>query len=518
MRSACLNRVVILVLVSICGGWLPAVVSEARADFARDAAGWTRLAPSADSRVIHVSNAGSDVTGDGTLAKPYATIGRGQMALRNNFPDWLVLKSGDTFNISSPIGWEEGGRSAAEPMVFGSYGDGARPIINSGSNHALTMWGNTFANSNNGYNNIVVKDLHLKANTWSGAKAGDNPVGIRVDRAGSNLLFENLYVEGYASNVVVQSVGDNPLGQNVQVRRSVLIDAFAKRSNDTNWNIPGEGTNEPGYEGGSHAQGLYGSRLNGLLIEENVFDRNGWNPDVEGAERTIFNHNLYIQNNNQPGSVTVRGNIIANGAATGVQLRPGGVIEDNLFIGNSIAAFIGSRSPLTTGGRAEGNVFIHGSRDTILANAGNFSGPRTWGLDMLDFEDSEALYNLFLHTPGGTNALTNLDGVDVEGNIIYGWGNRFEWDANLYDGEFLDPDRTIASYDQMIGGDGSIASFIERARTLSRDNWDLAYTAGGANPYFFEGFSVPEPGSLALVGLGLLGLLRRPRRLASTLA
>ena len=65
----------------------------------------------------------------------------------------------------------------------------------------------------------------------------------------------------------------------------------------------------------AHPQGLYAYAVDGLLIEENVFDHNGWNEAVPGAGADIYSHNLYIDNDNT--GVVVRGNIIANGPRTG---------------------------------------------------------------------------------------------------------------------------------------------------------------------------------------------------------
>ena len=126
-----------------------------------------------------------------------------------------------------------------------------------------------------------------------------------------------------------------------------------------------------GLPGGSHSQGVYTSNVRGILIEENVLDHNGHNPDIAGAEPTIFNHNLYIQTDSD--DLVVRGNIIARAASNGLQARPGGIVEDNLFLDNSIAMFIAG-----DGGSALDNVVLHGSTNELLPD-GN---PRAWGIDM----------------------------------------------------------------------------------------------------------------------------------------
>ena len=71
------------------------------------------------------------------------------------------------------------------------------------------------------------------------------------------------------------------------------------------------------------------------------------------ATATIFDHNLYMQSDNDP--VTVRGNIIARASSHGLQLRPGGTVENNLFLDNSLDMFIAKG-----GGRVKNNVALYG--------------------------------------------------------------------------------------------------------------------------------------------------------------
>jgi hypothetical protein len=450
--------------------------------FSRDTEGWTILTPAADTVVTYVSSSAGDDGNDGSIENPIATLGEAYSRLRNNSADWILLKRGDTWDHTFPD-WLKRGRSESEPLVIASYGSGPRPLILPGDSYGVLMWDLTFAETW-GYSNMVFTDLHFRAD-WSGAKRGDNPSGFRIDRPGKNLLFENLMIERFATNLTIQAVGGSPMGENIQVRRCIVVDAFAKRYDSSMWDIPGAGNSEPGFPGGSHSQGMYTSRLNNLLIEENVFDHNGWNPEVGGAERTIYNHNLYIQSNNTD-NIIIRRNIIARGASHGTQLRPGGVLEDNLYVGNSVAAFIGG-----AGGRAEGNVLVHGSRDTLLAKTGIYSGPRGWGLSMEKVSGSQALSNFIMHTPGGTSALNNLDGVVNEGNLIYGWGSMHQWDCDLYGEDPIQVQRSLYDYDASLGGEGTIESFLEEARTLDRENWRMSYTATGALAYFFQNPSVP---------------------------
>src|SRR5262249_10109641 len=109
-----------------------------------------------------------------------------------------------------------------------------------------------------------------------------------------------------------------------------------------------------------HSAGLFALNIANLLVEENVFDHNGWNASIAGAEPTIFNHDLYIHDLNGP--ATVRGNIFANASSHGAQVRPGGNITNNLFVRNPIGLMIGSaEAVLSNSATATDNVFMEGN-------------------------------------------------------------------------------------------------------------------------------------------------------------
>src|SRR5262245_23090122 len=112
-----------------------------------DAKGWTVFTASSDTKKIYVSNStGSDLTGViGDPTHPYKTIAKGVSLLRSGYPDWLLLKKGDTWTdqaFEPRLGdnFNYAGRSATEPMIISSYDPsnpsvpdpdtgGARPLI-----------------------------------------------------------------------------------------------------------------------------------------------------------------------------------------------------------------------------------------------------------------------------------------------------------------------------------------------------------------------------------------------------
>src|SRR5262249_38021899 len=65
------------------------------------------------------------------------------------------------------------------------------------------------------------------------------------------------------------------LGHNINIRRNVIVDNYSIAP--------------------AHGQGLYTDYVRDVLLEENLFDHNGWNASVTGAGANVFNHNIYIQ-------------------------------------------------------------------------------------------------------------------------------------------------------------------------------------------------------------------------------
>ncbi len=103
-----------LALGSLCacaGSGQTAPVQTARPSF-DGAAGWSAFAPSTDTRIVFVSSSQGDDALTGLSADaPKRTLAAGKAQLRHGFPDWLLLRRGDTWHES--LGqWKLSGRSA----------------------------------------------------------------------------------------------------------------------------------------------------------------------------------------------------------------------------------------------------------------------------------------------------------------------------------------------------------------------------------------------------------------------
>src|SRR5262245_8473099 len=90
----------------------------------------------------------------------------------------------------------------------------------------------------------------------------------------------------------------------------------------------------------TEGMGLYNEANNNLVLEENLFDHNGWNETIPGTGPNVFNHNVYLNENGPNMPATIRGNIFARDSS-GNQFRSGGAISNNLFVQNPYGHNIG---------------------------------------------------------------------------------------------------------------------------------------------------------------------------------
>ncbi len=78
--------------------------------------------------------------------------------------------------------------------------------------------------------------------------------------------------------------------------------------------------------------------VNNITIYQSVFDHNGWCIPANSYDNG-YDHNIYMSSSTT--GVDIERNIIANGSYAGIMARSGGIINDNLFVGNSVAVAYG---------------------------------------------------------------------------------------------------------------------------------------------------------------------------------
>jgi hypothetical protein len=368
--------------------------------------GWTVFTPSADTRIVYVSSStGNDSNNGLSDTSPKQSIAAGKSLLRNGFPDWLLLKCGDAWDERLDTNGQFGlnGRSLTERMLVSSYGTGARPLLRTGTSDALDNF------SAGQGNHVAVVGLHFWANLYNGSQG--TPKGVQWMNETANFLLEDCYVEGYETNLVIMGANEYPASSgrhtNVSIRRNVIVDAY----NTAN----------------SNSEGVYASGIDGLLIEENVLDHNGWRDDVPGSGPTWYRRNIYIQNLNT--GVVVRGNIIAS--TDGLQQRSGGICENNLFLRNAInLAFGGGGFPDIEPNGVSGSV-----RNNVILDGGDLQPgqARGWGMNIAgNITQSTIQGNIIAHNVNGhapiqavfspANNGRGVENTVFSGNVIYAWG------------------------------------------------------------------------------------------------
>jgi hypothetical protein len=362
-------------------------------------------------------------------------------------------------------------------MLISSYGTGARPLIRSGTSTGIYTAGGATTN------HVAIVGLHFFANTFTGAP--ETPVGIAWLGGTQNLLVEDCYVERYATNIVVQGYPEGLRHTNVSLRRNVVVEAYNT--------------------GTSNSEGIYVSGTDGLLIEENVLDHNGWVDSIPGSLPTFFRRNVYVQNANT--GVVFRGNLLSG--TDGAQIRPGGTVTGNFVtrcvcglqvgVGNvpepaGITATI--RNNVITEGRFldSGHVGIFGMRISNLIG-GSISGNII--ANVQDTTDARAIW--FSTIAGFTGRIAN--NFTLLGNISHDGGNMtFEGLAAQYGNVALNENvlqTTVTTSGLVVMGDTAIAN---PSRVTGGSNTFWLTGASQSNWIWLGGGLVPFSSWLGSIG------------------
>ena len=441
---------------------------------------WDRPVPSADSRVIFVSNSTGSDSNDGLSPETAVrSIDRGYALLRDGYPDWLMLRRGDVFQNeglgefrpNAPMAlWTKDGRSEAEPMVVSTFGEGPRPKLIPPGEHGVQIAGADH-----------LRILSVEFSLGDRAPT-DKDFAVRFLAPGSDVQFVDIRAQGFSKAFVIQANEGHGGISDVLLYRCVVLDSHEGRSS-----------------------GAFIYRVEDLKIVECVFDHNGWLP---GETRSIFNHNIYSK---ESFPFLLQGNILSRGASFGATVSNDSVetqlrditIRDNLMIGNANQFSVSKTGPapeilnLAINGNA---VFDAGER-WVDAN-GNVREGSAYGFDVADARGLSVTDNIFLDSPESFNVFSfgvrygnNSENVVVANNTA----SSFEdWDRYI---DFADPELqysgnriygslsglpgapTIEAYDATIGGNGSVESFLDGARAQSMSNWKYEYTAAAVINY-----------------------------------
>ena len=447
-----------------------------------------RFTPSEDTNIIYVSNTYGDDSKATPIASneisdpmsptdsvtPFKTLKAAMSHVRDGFPDWILLKRGETWTNESFGKLNKSGKNINERILFSYYGvDGDRPIIKTGPLSGILA-------NNRMTSHIAIVGLDFYAHTRDPhspdyIEAGKGETGLAFVGGGDNILIEDTVIRYFKNGVTVQSF-DEKIYTNFTFKQSSILNSYS---------IPGLG----------HSSGLYIEGVDGILIEDSFFDHNGWNESIADATATKFNHNVYMQTSNIGENIIVRNNIISRGSSHGMHGRAGGFFENNLFISNSIGLQLGYKTtPLLNGtlAHARDNVILSGKlMDPTGQNSSTTKA--VWGLytesNALD-EGGEVLVENNIVANAVDHSNSNLDykkvsGGEYEGNISYNWNAE----SDNFDPKWKNPNLSIEDYMTSIGEEPSLEEFINILSTRKLNSWNTLFTASEVNRFIRSGFN-----------------------------
>ena len=387
--------------------------------------------------------------------------------------NWLLFERGQEYaDVTRVVTRGSSGESALNPLVIGAYGEGSDPVI-----------GGSVDVFQDPSSNVVVRDIDI-----------DGMLALW----GSNLLFDN--VSFYGSGGSVQGI------DRITIRNSDFVDIVRDEP------VDGGDTWNPHI---NRAGGIYVSETNGLLLEQNLFDHNGWADGYDynlSADSpmppSMFSQNAYLDYNNS--DVTFRDNITMRAASFGAQIRSGAFIEDNSFIDNNAAVnFLGGDS-YNKGPLGHYTLML----DNLVTSAGHkraaaMEGGLSIGIDNAGYQTA-LIGNIVaqLADPGNPaeiaeksvnhNALKSSQDPAWDDTIIYNWattpeGERRNPDANTagLDPAILDA-TTIQNFAANLLGreTASIADLGDYLRDQADGRLDRVVDADLINAFFREGFGL----------------------------
>jgi hypothetical protein len=479
----------------------------------RDPNGWTVVIASSDSRIIHVSSSVGDDKNNGSEATPLKTIAAGMRQMRRGYPDWLLLKTGDSWRESFAT---VAGRSADEPALISSYGPGLRPRI--------TPVGDAGIAHNGPSSHLYVMGLDFydpakDPNSDSFKDGVESPSAVSWIDGGDDLLVEDCSFRFLSGGFTVQAT-NLPAQDKIQIRRNFISDLYTQEG---------------------HTQGSAFKKVSNVLIEENIFDHNGWivDPKVTRNEfnaPNALNHDIDLEG--PFNHVVIRGNVFMRSSSMAVKfanydsvasLSTDVVVENNFFFEGEIgmAAFcdapdMKTTEPTFSGFTIQNNVLLQINRDNPMKRAGG------WGLLLRSVGNSTVKGNIFSDFSFTENTYAielsaerdsdNNSGVIIDSNIAYRIPEaalrvipRAIWSKNKVINNVIDDDGLGAAMVSHLGSFTSVAyagnsysasklsnfaqisatSDISKARVVTYDQW---VSLSGETGSQAQTASTPDPG------------------------
>lgn len=411
--------------------------------------GWTVFESKNASKIIYISSTEGDDTNaeiylpdafeignnpflpNGSI-KPFKTFEQARKKIKNEEATWVLFKRGDVFTESLTF---FDGKSEDKPFLFSSYG----------IKNEMPLFINVTGLRNNRFGTLkhaAVIGLSFYAKTrnpddpdFEGFQES-GPTGVSLLCLRDNAEINNVLIEGctfrfFKGGINLQG-GNNKINNrvtDVRLRRNLVLDSYANKG---------------------HAQGMFSTRTSYIVLEENIFDHNGWykqsyisyNDQAEG-QATIFNHNTYFANTHH---ITFKNNSFYRPSSIGTKwtANKGEASSSNLTLVNNL--FHDCEVGISLGGNkteapyrfkdvvVQGNVFNSGglSRQTNRTLA--------WNMEINDWDNGAFRENYIVHQD--SDEINNGIGIKIDGenrnltienNVLYGLKKTNHLSVRNYD-------------------------------------------------------------------------------------
>lgn len=453
------------------------------------ATGFTAITPSADTRIIYVSqSSGADDNTCLTALSPCRSLTAAFEKTREGFPDHVYLKRGEIWRGEKLKNILRSGRSANEPAVLAFYGDdGARPRIE----HDEPLYTNTsYVLQNFHFIGLEIASYKMELGHSEFTGSEDDKTTLFFLGGTENLLFEDIL---FTQAELLFQDWDSGQSKNVKIRRNIFTGTYYSKS---------------AFDRDRRPSNQFIADTDGILFEENVYDYGGWHPEISGAASNQFNHNLYIQYGQNGNGVIFRRNIVVRASSHGVHGRPGGLYENNFFARNAIGLQMGYKQrPLAEGtfAIARDNVITEG--ESMVRGEGACTGAglctaALWGLRLEELGEGSVTvegnivaglssHDQWQELYGNLSRVgltSDKEQVNYSNNHVWHWDTPTQGDEKNY----VDPDRNLATYNQFLGGDNDFDDFMDAVKERPLQTWDTRYSAAGINNYIRAGFGLEE--------------------------
>ena len=389
--------------------------------------GWSIIKPDSETRFVYVSTS----TGSDNYARPYnsaeisdpfnppsninayRSLQQAYAQLRDRKPDWILLKKGDKFELEGALRLKSG-KSKNAHMLISSYGDKnlPRPIIDTHTSTAIagnkirsfiTISGIEFyASGRDPESDKFVGWDNVGGASGISYVAGGDSYGIHIENNLFRYFSGGIGMQGHAGEI-----------KDIIIRRNQVLNSYSTTA---------------------HSQGLFLSKLNGALIEENLLDHNGWYQQRPSSVplgtksfgyATVFNHNIYMENSS---NLVIRKNISSRSSSIGMKFTSNSdsntridtinsrniLLDNNLIIEGEVGFSIGGNTDFDNGFRWDNIKVVN----NVLSNIGRTRPTNRslgFNIEVNDWKTGSVCNNTIVDRDN--KSITNNYGIDTKGTI-----------------------------------------------------------------------------------------------------